>query len=129
MYDVKKIAPNKQLSAATGCTIQALKEIVRKGQGAYYSSGSRPNQTGHSWGIARLASSITSGKSAVVEYHIIEKGCNHKKQAFTLAKKAKEKQLNKPRKTFIYEILFLLTIIEKFNYFPIIICVWIEYIY
>jgi len=62
---------------------------VSKGEGAYFSSGSRPNQTAQSWGIARLASSITGGKSAAVDYNIIEKGCNHKKRAFILANRAK----------------------------------------
>ena len=62
IYKVDNVSPNKQLAKATGCSVKALKEIVKKGQGAYYSSGSRPNQTAHSWGLARLASSITSGK-------------------------------------------------------------------
>lgn len=101
IYGVNNIIPNQQLSKATGCSIKALKEIVKKGQGAYYSSGSRPNQTAHSWGLARLASAITSGKSAVVDYHILEKGCNHRKKAFKLAKQAKEKQIRKPKKIFI----------------------------
>lgn len=101
IYGVETITPNKQLAKATGCSIKAMKEIIKKGQGAYYSSGSRPNQTAHSWGIARLASAITSGKSAVIDYHILEKGCDHKKTAFELAKKAKEKQQRKPIKTLI----------------------------
>jgi hypothetical protein len=63
--------------------------IVKKGEGAYYSSGSRPNQTPQSWGYARLASALTAGKSAAVDFSILEKGCNHKKKAFTLAKKAR----------------------------------------
>lgn len=62
--------------------MSALKQIVRKGQGAYFSSGSRPNQTSQSWGLARLASSITAGKSAAVDYDILEKGCDHKKRHF-----------------------------------------------
>jgi len=91
MYKVDKITPNKTLSLKTGCSIDALNQIVKKGEGAYYSSGSRPNQTPQSWGLARLASSITSGKSAAVDYKILEKGCNHKKRAFILANKAKQK--------------------------------------
>ena len=63
----------------------------KKGEGAYYSSGSRPNQTAKSWGLARLASSITSGKSAAVDYDIIEKGCKHNKNAFILANKSRKK--------------------------------------
>jgi len=91
IYDVKTLTPNKELAKKTGCKISALKQIVKKGEGAYYSSGSRPNQTAQSWGIARLASSLTSGKSAAVDYDIIEKGCDHKKKAFILAKKSKKK--------------------------------------
>ena len=79
------ILPSKELSRKTGCSVSALKKIVRKGEGAYYSSGSRPNQTPQSWGLARLASAITGGKASKVDYHIIEKGCNPKKMAFKLA--------------------------------------------
>jgi DNA-binding Xre family transcriptional regulator len=90
IYKIDKILPNKELSKKTGCSISALKKIVRKGEGAYFSSGSRPNQTAQSWGLARLASAITSGKSAAVDYKILDKGCDHKKKAFILAKKAKK---------------------------------------
>lgn len=61
IYNITSIRPNKELSLKTGCKISALKHIVKKGEGAYYSSGSRPNQTPQSWGLARLASSITGG--------------------------------------------------------------------
>ena len=91
IYNIKNILPNKNLSLKTGCKISALKQIVRKGEGAYYSSGSRPNQTPQSWGLARLASALTSGKAAAVDYDIIKKGCNHKKKAFILANKSRKK--------------------------------------
>lgn len=90
IYNVNKIIPNRELSNATGCTISSLRKIVKKGQGAYFSSGSRPNQTAQSWGLARLASAITGGKSAAVDYDILEKGCKHNKKAFILAKKARK---------------------------------------
>jgi hypothetical protein len=99
IYKVDKIIPSKELSLKTGCSINALNQIVKKGEGAYYSSGSRPNQTPHSWGYARLASSITAGKAAAVDYSIIEKGCNHKKTAFLLAKKAKSQYKHGHSKT------------------------------
>ena len=87
MYKVDRIYPSKELSLKTHCSVNALKEIVKKGEGAYYSSGSRPNQTAQSWGIARLASAITGGKASAVDYHILEKGCNHKtSKAFHIAK-------------------------------------------
>lgn len=91
IYNVQNIVPTKELSRKTGCSLDALKKIVKKGEGAYYSSGSRPNQTARSWGLARLASSLTSGKSAAVDYNILEKSCNHKKTAFILANKARQK--------------------------------------
>ena len=102
IYGIQNITPNNELARKTGCSLSALKQIVRKGQGAYYSSGSRPNQTSQSWGLARLASSITAGKSAAVDYDILEKGCDHKKKAFLLAKKSKRKYKfghSKTRKT------------------------------
>lgn len=91
IYNVENITPNPELARKTGCKLSALNQIVKKGEGAYYSSGSRPNQTPQSWGLARLASSLTAGKSAAVDYDIIKKGCNHKKKAFILANKSKKK--------------------------------------
>jgi hypothetical protein len=38
-----------------------------------------------------LASSITSGKAAAVDYDILDKGCDHKKKAFKLATKSRKK--------------------------------------
>ena len=90
IYKISNVGPSKELASKTGCTLSALNKIVSKGEGAYFSSGSRPNQTAQSWGIARLASSITGGKSAAVDYNIIEKGCNHNKRAFILANRAKK---------------------------------------
>jgi len=88
-YRVKSIRPSKELAKATGCSIRALRKIVNKGAGAYFSSGSRPNQTAQSWGIARLASALTAGKAAAVDYDILDKGCNHRKKAFQYAKQAR----------------------------------------
>lgn len=87
MYNVERILPNKELARKTKCSIAALKQIVKKGEGAYYSSGSRPNQTAQSWGYARLASSITGGKASAVDYAILERGCDHRtSRAYQLAK-------------------------------------------
>jgi hypothetical protein len=91
IYGVENITPNKALALATGCTISAMKQIVRKGEGAYFSSGSRPNQTPQSWGLARLASSLTAGKSAAIDYDILKNGCNHRKTAFRLANQSRKK--------------------------------------
>ena len=91
IYNIDTITPTPQLARATGCSLSALNKIVNKGEGAYYSSGSRPNQTAMSWGLARLASSITAGKSAAIDYHILNEGCDHTKRAFRLANEAVRK--------------------------------------
>jgi len=91
MYNVSKIAANAELARKTGCSKSALAEIIRKGEGAYFSSGSRPNQSAQSWGYARLASSITSGKAAAVDFNILEKGCKPGSKALRLAKISKIK--------------------------------------
>lgn len=48
-------------------------KIIDKGMGAYYSSGSRPNQTPYSWGYGRLASVILGGPSRKIDKTIWEK--------------------------------------------------------
>jgi hypothetical protein len=91
-YKIHDIRPSKELSEKTGCSIESLAKIVNKGEGAYYSSGSRPNQTAHSWGYARLASAITGGKSAAIDFNILENGCKKKNsKALKLAKQARNK--------------------------------------
>ena len=42
-------------------------KILGKGRAAYYTSGSRPNQTNHSWAYARLASVILGGPARKVD--------------------------------------------------------------
>ena len=90
MYKINSIKPSKNLAQKTGCHINGLKQIVSKGKGAYYSSGSRPSQTSHSWGIARLASSITGGKSSGIDKTILQKYCKNKSKALQLAKTYKQ---------------------------------------
>lgn len=92
VYKLEHIVPSAQLANKTGCSIKALRQIESKGEGAYYSSGSRPNQTAQSWGRARLASAITGGKSAAVDFSILDKGCNHKtSRAYKMALRSVKK--------------------------------------
>jgi hypothetical protein len=97
MYNVKTIYPTKELAKKTKCSLQSLKKIVNKGEGAYYSSGSRPNQTPQSWGIARLASAITGGNSSIIDYKILYNGCAKNSKALKLAT---SKVLNTKNKKF-----------------------------
>lgn len=52
---------------------EGLKQILAKGMAAYYSSGSRPNQTKESWSRARLASVILNGPARKIDKNIWEK--------------------------------------------------------
>ena len=87
IYGVKNALPSKELSEKTKCSLDVLQKIVKKGEGAYLSSGSRPNQTPQSWGVARLASALTGGNASVVDYNILEKGCKPTSKVLKLAKK------------------------------------------
>jgi hypothetical protein len=84
LYHMDSITPNLALAKATGCPLRVLKQIVKKGEGAYYSSGSRPNQTPQSWAYARLASAVTGGNASLVDYHLVSQ-CDPSKQAYQLA--------------------------------------------
>lgn len=98
IYNLTPIQPGKELEKATGCSKEGLDKIVKKGQGAYYSSGSRPNQTAHSWGYARLASAITGGKAAAVDYSVIKEYCSLTGKAMKLANLAKKKHKHGTRR-------------------------------
>jgi len=91
MYNVIKIGATNELSKKTGCSIKALKKIINKGEGAYFSSGSRPNQSAQSWGLARLASAITSGKAGAIDYNILEEGCKPGSKGLKMAKLSRKK--------------------------------------
>ena len=52
---------------------KGLEEIKDKGEGAYFSSGSRPNQTPQSWGIGRYSSVLVGGPSRKIDKKIVDK--------------------------------------------------------
>jgi len=90
LYGVPSMRPTPILARATGCKQWALRKIINKGEGAYYSSGSRPNQTAQSWGYARLGSALTGGPSSRVDYHILERGCSKKSRPIQLANRTRK---------------------------------------
>ena len=92
IYKIDTLEPTKELAEKTQCSKDALEKIVNKGRGAYYSSGSRPNQTAESWGLARLASSITGGNASIVDYDILHEGCKPSSKALKMATKTCKKQ-------------------------------------
>lgn len=95
-YGVSHIGATRELANKSGCTLKSLQQIIRKGEGAYFSSGSRPNQTPQSWAVARLASALTSGKAAAVDADILLSGCKpgskgHKSAVNALNKRRRSK--------------------------------------
>ena len=50
----------KNLSKKHNVPLGILRQVMKRGQGAYFSSGSRPGQTPTSWGVA-WARSFASG--------------------------------------------------------------------
>jgi hypothetical protein len=53
--------------------ITGMEEICDKAKGAYYSSGSRPNQTPYSWCKGRVASVLVGGPSRKIDKKIVDK--------------------------------------------------------
>jgi hypothetical protein len=95
LYGTSKVG--QFLAKRSGCNIKTLKKIVNKGMGAYFSSGSRPNQTAHSWGIARLGSSLTGGKSSGIDLNLLKEGCHKNSKALKLAKTVKKGMRRVPK--------------------------------
>jgi hypothetical protein len=87
LYKIDTITPSAELAEKTKCSQDALEKIVNKGRGAYFSSGSRPNQSAESWGLARLASAITGGASSAIDYSILKEGCSPASPALKMAEK------------------------------------------
>tara|TARA_R100000951_G_scaffold76009_1_gene64097 strand:+ start:4884 stop:5309 length:426 start_codon:yes stop_codon:yes gene_type:complete len=63
----------RNISKVTGIPYKALDEVMKKGEKAYFTSGSRPNQTPQSWGRARMYSYIIGGKARKVDKEITKK--------------------------------------------------------
>ena len=89
LYKVDSLTPNALLAKKTKCKLSTLQKIVQKGEGASYSSGSRPNQSAKAWGLARLGSSLTGNKASKYDYHLLSEGCEKTSLALKLAKKRK----------------------------------------
>ena len=52
----------KNIAQITGIPFKAIDEVYKKGEGAFYSSGSRPNQTASSWARGRIYAYIMGGE-------------------------------------------------------------------
>jgi hypothetical protein len=61
-----------EIEEKTGVPQSALRKVIKKGEGAYYSSGSRPNQTAHSWAYARLASFLLGRGAYKIDKSVLD---------------------------------------------------------
>ena len=69
----------KKYAKSSGKSTSTLNKVYKRGQGAYFSSGSRPGQSSHSWGCGRVRSFATG------------KGGARKADADLLGKKKKKR--------------------------------------
>lgn len=92
-YNIKhdKKLTLKEIANATNCSKKTLNKLIKKGMGAYYSSGSRPNQTAHSWGKARMYSALTGGPASRIDKAILIEGCKKNSKAVKLIQSSKKK--------------------------------------
>ena len=60
---------------------KGIDEVLKRGRAAYFTSGSRPNQTPTSWARARLASVLLRGPAYKVDKDIVKKHKVTKKKA------------------------------------------------
>lgn len=68
--DVK--LPSQKLAKLTGISLKNQRLIIKKGMGAFLTSGSRSTVSSpHAWGIARLASVIMGGKARDVDKDLL----------------------------------------------------------
>ena len=84
-----KITDLKAVARVTGVPVGALEKIIKKGMGAYYSGGSRPNQTAHSWAYARLGSVLLKRNSYKIDKHVLDE---YKVKNIKPPKKSRSKQ-------------------------------------
>ena len=82
----KPLAAMLKIKSVPGCHQGFVPAILAKGEGAYYSSGSRPNQSAVNWANARLASTITGGKACNVDHKEIQHFCSKHSKAFRMCK-------------------------------------------
>ena len=63
----------KNIAKVTGIPFKAIDEVFKRGEAAYFSSGSRPNQTPQSWAFGRTYSYILGGNARKVDKDITKK--------------------------------------------------------
>ena len=64
----------RNIAKVSGVPFKAIDEVYKKAEGAFYSSGSRPNQSATSWALGRTYAYIMGGKAVrKLDDHITKK--------------------------------------------------------
>jgi hypothetical protein len=64
----------RNIAKVSGIPFKAIDEVYKKAEGAYYSSGSRPNQSATSWALGRTYAYIMGGEAVRrLDKHITDK--------------------------------------------------------
>jgi hypothetical protein len=64
----------RNIAKVSGIPFKAIDEVYKKAEGAFYSSGSRPNQSATSWAFGRTYAYIMGGKAVrKLDDHITKK--------------------------------------------------------
>jgi len=70
----------KKYAKSSGKSESTLNKVYKRGQGAYFSSGSRPGQSSHSWGCGRVRSFATGeGGARKADSDLLGKGKKKKR--------------------------------------------------
>ena len=70
----------KKYAKSSGKSVSTLNKVYKRGQGAYFSSGSRPGQSSHSWGCGRVRSFATGkGGARKADADLLGKGKKKKR--------------------------------------------------
>ena len=70
----------KKYAKSSGKSESTLNKVYKRGQGAFFSSGSRPGQSSHSWGCGRVRSFATGKGGARKADSDLIKGKKKKKK-------------------------------------------------
>lgn len=70
--NIESMKDSKKIRDEFGISQKAIDKIISKGKGAYFSSGSRPNQNPDSWAYARLASTLLGRNACKVDKHVFK---------------------------------------------------------
>tara|TARA_R100000406_G_C3027190_1_gene102215 strand:- start:189 stop:482 length:294 start_codon:yes stop_codon:yes gene_type:complete len=83
----KDMGRYSSIPGASRFSKSTLDKVYKRGQGAFFSSGSRPKTSQHSWAMGRVKSFVSG------------KGGARKADADLLGKKKKKKNVTKKKKT------------------------------